>query len=89
MKQVVSIADAKNKFTALVREVEADTVVEVTRRGKPVMVMLSIEAYEALSQPQPSFGDALTHFLTTTDREGIDPDLIFARDPSPGREVTF
>jgi prevent-host-death family protein len=44
-----SIAEARNNFAALVRDVETkEGAVAVTRRGKQVAVLLSIEEYGRL-----------------------------------------
>jgi antitoxin Phd len=43
MLEQYSIAKARNHFTSLVRAVERESATELTRRGKPVAVMLSIQ----------------------------------------------
>lgn len=40
-----SIYDARNNFSALVKMAEAGEAVELTRRDKPVAVIISYEAY--------------------------------------------
>ena len=37
----ISIADAKNTLTKLIHEAEQGTAVHITRRGKPVAVLLT------------------------------------------------
>ena len=49
MLKQYSIAKARDHFTSLVRTVERESAVELTRRGKPVAVILSIREYERLS----------------------------------------
>ena len=44
----VSIAQARNTLTRLIREAENGEAVHITRRGKPVVVMVSREEYERL-----------------------------------------
>jgi prevent-host-death family protein len=44
----VPITDAKNALTALVHQAEAGKPVRLTRRGRPVAVLLSDEAYRRL-----------------------------------------
>ena len=39
-KMKVSVAEAKNRFTELVKAVEKGKTITVTRRGKPVMDMV-------------------------------------------------
>ncbi len=90
MKQL-SIAEARDQFTSLIRDVETDKLVEVTRRGKPVAVVLSIEEYRRLTAKETSFWSAYEVF-----REKFDPEIYGLseaddfpppRDTSPGREV--
>ena len=47
MKQY-SIAEAKNKLSQVVHEAEGDGQVGLTRRGKPVVVVLSFAEYQRL-----------------------------------------
>ena len=47
----ISIADAHNRLSALLKEVEKSPVV-ITRRGKAVGVLISPAEYERLSQVQ-------------------------------------
>jgi PTS system cellobiose-specific IIB component len=86
-----SIAQAKDKLTQIIRAAEAGDSVEITRRGEPVAVILSIAAYQKLQQPRPTLGEAVREFRQYIAAEGIeiDPDEIFGdiRDRSPGREV--
>lgn len=46
----VSIAQARNSLTRLIHEVEAGDPAFITRRGKPVAVLLSQATYERLGQ---------------------------------------
>lgn len=48
----ISIADAKNHFPKLVQRAENGEPVRITRRGKPVAVLVSGAQYERLTQPQ-------------------------------------
>ena len=47
-----SIANAKARFAELVHEAEAGTPVRITRRGKPVAVLLAEADYVRLQAPQ-------------------------------------
>ena len=51
----VSVADARTHLTRLLRQVEAGGPVQITRRGKPVAVLLSQADYQRLAQPRRSF----------------------------------
>ncbi len=52
-----SIADAKTQLTRLIHRAERGEAVHITRRGKPVAVLLSEEEYARLrkGQAQPDF----------------------------------
>jgi prevent-host-death family protein len=92
MQKQYSIAEARNRFTSLVRDVERESAIELTRRGKPVAVLLSIQEYKRLSSSKSGFWEALTAFQNQVNLQelGIEPD-IFARlrDQSPGREINW
>jgi antitoxin Phd len=50
-----SIAEARDRLPALVHEVEENGPVELTRRGKPVAVVLSMQEYERLQPRRVGF----------------------------------
>ena len=52
MNDAYSIAEAKNNLSGLVHEAEQGHPVRLTRRGKPVAVLISTEQYERLSKPR-------------------------------------
>jgi len=87
-----SIAEARNQFAAIVHDLRANPLIRLTRRGKPVAVLLAIEEYERLSAGRTGFWETYEAF-----REGIDlaqldlEPAIFEglRDRSPGREMTW
>lgn len=54
----VSIADAKNHLSRIVLRAEAGKKVHITRRGKPVAVLLSMGNYARLTEPRQGFADA-------------------------------
>ena len=62
----VSLWDAKAGFSNLVDEAIKGEFVTITRHGKPVAALVSIEAAEAakkaLKKPRPNFGDYLMAF---------------------------
>ena len=61
-----TLQDAKNKFSAVVDAALAGTPQEVTRRGKPAVVVLSAHEYrrllESAVQSRESFADHLMSF---------------------------
>jgi prevent-host-death family protein len=91
-----SIREAKSSLTRLLRDVEKGRAVRLTRRGKPVAVLLSERQYERLTSAQDSDRDFL-RFLSGWRRELIakglpflsDDELTAARDRSPGRNTTL
>ena len=90
MANQYSIAQARDRFTRLVQEAESGQAAQITRRGQPVAVLLSVDAYEHLSSMQAQFGNNLEQFRVSCDIEGleVDPDCIFdVRDKSSGRDV--
>jgi prevent-host-death family protein len=87
-----SIAEARNQFAALIRRVEEDDLVQVTRRGEPVAVILSQEEYDRLTDSKPK-GDFWGAYLAWREEwqvdewdDGTDP-FADVRDRSPGREI--
>ncbi len=92
MLEQYSIAKARNHFTSLVRAVEHESAIELTRRGKPVAVILSIPEYERLLARQPGFWETYSAFKKQVNLEelGIEPDTFAdLRDRSPGRELCW
>lgn len=92
MRKQYSIAAAKDNLPGIVHEVEQNGPVELTRRGKPVAVLLSVEEYERLQPRRGGFYEALMKWREEADLEGLwaegDP-FEGVRDRTPGREVNF
>ncbi|MBX3058901.1 MAG: type II toxin-antitoxin system Phd/YefM family antitoxin [Anaerolineae bacterium] len=91
MKQV-SIVEARDHFTELVREVEGNTGVQLTRRGKPVAVLLSISEFDRLQANERPFWDSYLDFREQFDlgELKIDPEIFSeTRDRTTGRDVTL
>ncbi len=78
-----TIQDAKNKFSAVVDAALAGTPQEVTRRGKPAVVVLSSDEYHRLLagalKSRESFADHLLAF----------PRGEFPRAEAAPRDVSF
>jgi prevent-host-death family protein len=77
-----SLQDAKNRFSAVVEAARNGVPQTVTKHGKPVAVVLSVEEYEKLTgkaAPQrPSF---VEHLLAMPkDDEAFDPVNLKLRD---------
>ncbi len=74
------LQDAKNRFSAVVREAVAGYPQRVTRRGKPAVVVLSTEEYERLSRLDAANAPTLAEMLLAIPRddrefERLDPEL--------------
>ncbi len=60
-----TLQDAKNKFSTVVDAALAGTPQEVTRRGKPAVVVLSASEYHhLLADAQKARGSFVDHLLT-------------------------
>jgi prevent-host-death family protein len=89
MERQFSIAEAKSKLPAIIHSVEDGPSVKLTRHGKPVAVLLSINEYERLSKNKIGFWKALSEFRVKVEAEDIkitDTDFEDIRDASNGRE---
>lgn len=79
---IVSLKDAKAGFSNLVDEAIKGEFVTITRHGKPVAAIVSIEAAEAakksLRKPRKNLIDFLMEFPD---------DIDFERNPSKSRDV--
>jgi antitoxin Phd len=88
-----SIAEARHNLPGVIHEAEGGTRVELTRRGKPVAVLLGIESYERLAEGRRDFWEAYEEFRRQFDlgELAIEPEEVFGgvRDPSPGREFSW
>lgn len=85
-----SIADARTNLPQLIRDAEAGKLVELTRRGEGVAVLLGWNQYERLLSRSRPFSEAWDDFSRkfSLAELKIDPDEVFdgVRDKDPGRE---
>lgn len=91
MAKQYSISEARNNLPNLIREVEHGPPVELTRRGRCVAVLLSIDEYRRLTSAKEDLWTAVQHFRTRHDLSDLDIDQIYGdvRDHSPGREMVL
>jgi prevent-host-death family protein len=85
-----SIASAKDHLAEAVRAAEAGEPITLTRRGRPVAVIISAAEYRRLVGPRGDFWAALQTFRATLDgeRDGVEPEYWESlRERSPGRDV--
>ena len=87
-----SIAEARDNLARIVHNVEQGTSVQLTRRGKPVAVLMSIAEYRKLADGEPGFWAKCCAFRDRVSIEKLDvaPEAFAdVRDRSSGREVAW
>jgi len=85
-----SIAEARHNLAALVHELERKALIELTRRGEPVAVLLSIREYRRLTAKRGGFWSMYEAFRAATNLPQLKIELEVLdglRDLSPGRPV--
>jgi prevent-host-death family protein len=85
-----SIADAKDHLPEAVRAAEQGDTVTLTRRGKPVAVLLSIDRFRGLERSRPDFWELARDLRERAASEGAifeKDDFEGLRDRSPARDV--
>ncbi len=90
MHKRYSVAKARQNLAAILHELEAQPVIELTRRGAPVAVLLSMDAYHRLRGEPPLFWETYIAYRATLEPDALpdEPDVFDdVRDSSPGREV--
>ncbi len=90
MKRTFTVAEARMNLPNLLHAVEHGEQVEITRRGKPVAVVLSIADYQRLGRTTSGFWNDFAAWRASTAPEDLDlPEDYFStlRDRSPGRDV--
>ena len=92
MVRQYSISDARNNLPSIVKQVEYGPAVELTRRGRPVAVLISHKEYERLKPAKSDLWTAIQEWRATheplTDAE-VDEIFSDIRDRSPGRDFRF
>lgn len=91
MTRRYSIAEARQNLAAIVHELEQAAQIELTRRGEPVAVLLSLTEYQRLVAPQRDFWGAYTAFREqfALDDRDVNEFLRDLRDPAAGRAVSL
>jgi prevent-host-death family protein len=92
MPKKYSIAEARSNLPTIVDQAEAGAEVELTRRGKPVAVIISHHQLERLRSDRPRFVDAYRAFLQKHSLQdiGIENDFFqTAREKGTGRKVSL
>jgi len=92
MPKKYSIAEARSNLPKIVDQAEAGAEVELTRRGKPVAVIISHRQLERLRSERPRFADVYKAFLRkhTLKDVGVEDDVFqAARERGTGRKVSL
>jgi prevent-host-death family protein len=91
-----SIAQARDHLTRLIHEAERGEPVELTRRGKPVAAIVSVEDLRRLPpRPKPrGLWDVIEQWratMTPEELEELNLEEVYrdVRDRSPGRDFSF
>jgi len=90
MSHEYSIAGAKDHLTEAVRAAETGEPVTLTRRGRPVAVLLSLARYRELQAERPDFWEVADGIRSAAARDGVEfaeADFAGLRDEAPGRDV--
>ena len=77
------LQEAKNKFSEVVRKANEEGPQTVTKHGKDSVVVLSVEDYKKIEQPQTS----LLEFFQHSPLASVELDLD--RDKSPARDISL
>jgi prevent-host-death family protein len=92
MSRQYSIADARASLPDIVDQAEAGIEVELTRRGRPVAVVVSRRTFDRLREKRGQFSEAYQRFLAqfSLDEIGLDAgEPAATRDTTAGRRVTL
>jgi prevent-host-death family protein len=87
-----SIAEARNHFAEIVHDLKHVSRDEVTRRGQPVAILISVEEFELLRAGSITFTSAYEAFRNTFDlaKVEIEPEVFKdLHDLSTGREMSW
>jgi len=92
MLQRYSIAEARARLPRMIDEVEAGVKVELTRRGRPVAVLISCQEFDRLQGKRSYFAETYRNFLEKYSLEeiGLEHDFsLTTRDKAIGRKVSL
>jgi antitoxin Phd len=90
MAKQYSVAEARSRLPTLIREVEQGGPIEITRRGKPVVVVLTHAELRRMGGVRPRFREAWEEWRRGVAPEDavVPPDFFDTlRDRSPGRKA--
>lgn len=84
-----SIVEARNHLSEVVYEAEAEGPVTLTRRGRPVAVVMAEAEFERLRSVRLGFWEVAVAFRSSIDLTDLDIDGVYrdVRDRTSGRPV--
>ncbi len=90
MSRRYSLAEARASLPQILDEADAGIAVELTRRGRPVAVVVSRRDYDRLRATRGQFADTYSRFVARFDLKqvGLEEDLVGPRSKSHGRKVS-
>lgn len=88
MPKQLSVAEARNQFASVIHETERSGPIEVTRRGQPVAVIVSIKEYRKLTAKKTGFWKAYErlHNDPSLPKVDIDPAIFEGLRDEPERD---
>jgi len=92
MQKRYSVAGARQNFANVIASAEHGGIVEITRHGRPVAIVISAAHFAGMTREMPTFADALRDWRARHDVAHLAIDEnTFAdlRDRSPGRTSPF
>ena len=86
-----TIAEAKNNLPQLIRQLESDEAIHLTRHGKLVAVMLSEANYQKLTQKSQGLYQAIQHWRDQWKGDGglTEAELKTIRASGQGRDFSW
>ena len=83
------LQEAKARFSEVVDQALANGPQEVTRRGKPAVLVISLEDYDKARQSEPKPKRTLVEQLQACPSPELADVLDSIRDKDTGREIRF
>lgn len=77
------LQDAKARFSEVIKSARKEGPQQVTVRGKPSAVVISVEEYEAMRRQRPGFVELMRNSPL------VGAEIVIERDNSPARDVSL
>jgi antitoxin Phd len=84
-----TLQDAKNRFSAVVEAALAGVPQEVTRRGKPAVVVIAADDYARLRETAKVGRGSFIDYLASMPTSGEDDDFLKERPIIKMRDIDF